>query len=629
MPFKDILEYIRSDLLKKCLKDIFPYSSNKRLLSPLIHLYYTRQQFLINPNYDLYFIADFVIPTARLPGLFCLAGAFKCYGQTQVTYYEDEPKNRTCFQYSDIYSQRLNYSFPPFEYLFCRHVKPGNDYCNDIQNYYHCPLSNECISNYRLNDGDGIHQCLDGTDEYGLSLNRALFRCQKSTDLTCDTIKQYYSNSASQSYVIPFSSICNSIWDLKDGIDEMYCHDWLCPHGLIQFNQIDSKWNGQCINQNWSCDYQWDFVDGSDELNFNCLRGNRIATFDGECPVPLNNGDPLTRLIGDGVPQCPDGKDERNTLACQDGFPVDDRFLCTLSSPYACIAQMYVCDGKSDCPNSEDELVWYCQSRLNVSKPTASLPKEETQKFAYNCNRGLPVMRDEKERCLCPPDSYGTYCEKTNYWLTSLITVERLRIVLSPTTGVVTREQAVHLPIVLGIVTLMVTFSMHVHELFYYTIINDPNSSSTLLRITNYDNRIWSVYNRINVVSHYLIPFGVQFTSITVLIAMTTRRRARTSTSSNFIQVLKKQFQLNKELYVTPFTIILSLTPQAVLSFTYACTELTQSTWQRYSLLTAYFLSYVPQILGFILYVLPSSAYKEELYKTKFARILLRCRIKQ
>jgi hypothetical protein len=81
-----------------------------------------------------------------------------------------------------------------------------------------------------------------------------------------------------------------------------------------------------------------------------------------------------------------------------------------------------------------------------------------------------------------------------------------------------------------------------------------------------------------------------------------------------FSEVLKKQFETQKELYVTPTIIILSALPQAILTFSFACTEL--SDLQRHALLWSYLLSYAPQVLGFILYVLPSTSYKKEFYET-------------
>ncbi len=81
-----------------------------------------------------------------------------------------------------------------------------------------------------------------------------------------------------------------------------------------------------------------------------------------------------------------------------------------------------------------------------------------------------------------------------------------------------------------------------------------------------------------------------------------------------FGEVLKKQFETQKELYVTPAIIILSSLPETILTFSFACTELNDL--QRHTLLCAYLLSYGPQVLGFILYVLPSTTYKKEFSET-------------
>ncbi len=74
--------------------------------------------------------------------------------------------------------------------------------------------------------------------------------------------------------------------------------------------------------------------------------------------------------------------------------------------------------------------------------------------------------------------------------------------------------------------------------------------------------------------------------------------------------------------------IVFSSLPQTILSFSYACTELKQS-WQQNILLTTYFLSYLPQMLGFILHVLPSTVYTEEFQQTVIGKRLIHQQRKQ
>jgi hypothetical protein len=193
---------------------------------------------------------------------------------------------------------------------------------------------------------------------------------------------------------------------------------------------------------------------------------------------------------------------------------------------------------------------------------------------------------------------------------------ERLCIVLFPTSVILKNPK---LALGLGIFVILTVGGMHVHEILYYTTIVDPSYTSVniTLCVTNYNQTLVSTYNQVNVLVHYFVPFFIQVISITVLIVQTARSRARTSGTSQqtFVDLFKKQLKMQKELYITPMVIVFSSLPATILSFSYACTELNQS-WQRYTLLTAYFLSYLPQILGFILYVLPSTMFKQEFQQT-------------
>jgi hypothetical protein len=103
------------------------------------------------------------------------------------------------------------------------------------------------------------------------------------------------------------------------------------------------------------------------------------------------------------------------------------------------------------------------------------------------------------------------------------------------------------------------------------------------------------------------------------LIILAARSRSRTSINRDlFIEYLKRQFKLQKELYILPLVIVVNGLPQIILSFSFACLELI--TWQQHVLLVAYFLSFAPQLLGFVLFVLPSSNYIKEFEATKLSK---------
>jgi hypothetical protein len=131
------------------------------------------------------------------------------------------------------------------------------------------------------------------------------------------------------------------------------------------------------------------------------------------------------------------------------------------------------------------------------------------------------------------------------------------------------------------------------------------------------------MYNRVSTLIHYLLPFFIQVIAITLLIVLAARSRTKTTGGKiAFRQVLIKQFRTQKELYIIPITIILSALPQTILTFSLACTQLT--IWHRHTLFITYLFSYTPQVLGFLVYVLPSTTYKKEFSETSFAKISLR-----
>jgi hypothetical protein len=213
---------------------------------------------------------------------------------------------------------------------------------------------------------------------------------------------------------------------------------------------------------------------------------------------------------------------------------------------------------------------------------------------------------------------------RTTYWITSLVTIERLCMVLFPTSTALKKPR---LAIGLSLFIILTMAGMHLHEVMHYSTVVDPSYESfyITLCVTNYIQEWISLYNRTNVLIHYSVPFLIQVISVTILIIEITRSRARTSSirRETFVNLFKKQLKTHREQYLTPIIIVLSLLPQGILSFSYACTELKQSL-QRYTLLITYFLSYLPQILGFILYVLPSTTYTEQFHQTIIGKRFLR-----
>ncbi|CAF4411452.1 unnamed protein product [Rotaria sp. Silwood2] len=221
---------------------------------------------------------------------------------------------------------------------------------------------------------------------------------------------------------------------------------------------------------------------------------------------------------------------------------------------------------------------------------------------------------------LCKAMSYLlSVLPRSTFYLTSWITVHGVLMTIFPNGNA---SKNPRIAIVVSTVTLVIIFAMHVHEIIYSTIIQHVSTDSFMCVI---NIRIQSIltYNRITTLMHYLLPFSIQIICITTLIIKVAKSRLKaTRERKTFYQILKKQFQAQKDLYIVPITIVLSSLPQIIIAFSLACKHLED--WQRHALLCAYLLSYAPQILGFILYILPSTLYKKEFSQTLIGKNMFR-----
>jgi hypothetical protein len=140
--------------------------------------------------------------------------------------------------------------------------------------------------------------------------------------------------------------------------------------------------------------------------------------------------------------------------------------------------------------------------------------------------------------------------------------------------------------------------------------------------VTNY-TEIIRIYNQANTFLHYLIPFAINFICTIYLTILIIRSRANVDKKKNRWQLFFEHIKKKKEIYVPCMMIIRSALPQFIISFSLACTQF-NTKWIRYLLIIAYFLSYIPQVLTFHLYVQPSTFFLMEFYSTKTGRLFKR-----
>jgi hypothetical protein len=231
---------------------------------------------------------------------------------------------------------------------------------------------------------------------------------------------------------------------------------------------------------------------------------------------------------------------------------------------------------------------------------------------------------------LCKVLSYLLACtSRMSYWLMSMVAIERVYVTWY-ITGTWLKSPRIAKRIIATVIIGILTFD--VHELIYYQSIEDPKSldmKNSTLCVTSYPFRV-ATYNQVNIILNYILPFLINLLSTITLIILIIRQRAATltneqdhshssantkSTFRTYVDLLMKK----KELILAPLLTMLPQlfsSPQFILSFSLACQDF-KVDWQRYLPIISYLIMYLPQVLSYVLYISPSTFYKNEFHETK------------
>ena len=334
----------------------------------------------------------------------------------------------------------------------------------------------KCLPMIRL--GTGYADCINRFDEswFGTGLDiRSQLVCSVLRQTDCYRLKEYIQSSSSfneshygvlldsgergKAYRMSFRHYCDTIWHLEEHSDEILsaCQHWVCP-----IHQYRCR-TGQCIDLEWVCDGQWDCSDASDEeaiflvkewlghnsqlpqlekvvtkcrqrysqspfhkfcnssFEFGCYLSNVADPFN----VSLNRPCINLNRIGDGVEDCYNAYDERNTFvanseingmwgyhfrcgnrqvsyikSCSSLDGCDDPLCshyraknqsCMSRNDFVCLGETSCtknirCDGKNNCLYGEDE--YWCASGTLTDQIDYRYNKK-----AYILNRKLTLTK--------------------------------------------------------------------------------------------------------------------------------------------------------------------------------------------------------------------------------------------
>ena len=124
-------------------------------------------------------------------------------------------------------------------------------------------------------------------------------------------------------------------------------------------------------------------------------------------------------------------------------------------------------------------------------------------------------------------------------------------------------------------------------------------------------------YNTVILFFHLLGPFLANLFSALLIILGTARQRSAVRSNTNYREHLRTQLRHHKQLLISPTILVVLALPRLVISLLSECLSASSYPWLY---LSAYFISFIPSMLIFVVFVLPS-----ELYRQKFRESLGYC----
>ena len=194
-----------------------------------------------------------------------------------------------------------------------------------------------------------------------------------------------------------------------------------------------------------------------------------------------------------------------------------------------------------------------------------------------------------------------------NDWLDACVAVERMVNVIKGAGFNKKQSRKASKWVILGILLLIILTSIH-----------DPIHRELIEDIDIDEKRIWcfvryspsvEIYNTFLNMFHVLSPFLINIISSLWIIVSISRNHTNVHPNQTFRQHLKAEIYQHRNILIAPLLLILLVLPRLIISFVSGCMRSARQPWLY---LFGFYASFIPAMLIFILFVLPSKTYKKE-----------------
>ncbi|CAF1465911.1 unnamed protein product [Adineta ricciae] len=203
-------------------------------------------------------------------------------------------------------------------------------------------------------------------------------------------------------------------------------------------------------------------------------------------------------------------------------------------------------------------------------------------------------------------------CLHMDQWLTACIAIERVMTVIR---GVhfekdKSKTWAKKILIILLIAVMLTSLHDPLHRRLFEE--QDNDNKRRIWCIVSYSPKM-QTYNRIINTLHFFIPFLVNLISSIILITKKSHHHSSLQHPCSRRKTLCRQFAEHRHLLAAPVILFFLGLPRLFLSYVSKCMNSAKDSWM---FLCGYFISFIPPMITFLIFVLPSKFYREEWRKS-------------
>jgi hypothetical protein len=200
-------------------------------------------------------------------------------------------------------------------------------------------------------------------------------------------------------------------------------------------------------------------------------------------------------------------------------------------------------------------------------------------------------------------------CLNMDQWLNACVAMERAITAKKGFNFNKKKSKQAAKKVIIILFILIVGTSIH-DPIYRHLIIeeNDDNDEKRIWCIVTYPLSL-QIFNNIVHIFHLFGPFMINLISAIILIKKKARQQSKLQTHRTYKELLRKQFQQHKHLFIGPVLLVILALPRLIISFVSKCMKSANDSWLY---LLGYFISFIPPILTFIIFILPSKFYKKQ-----------------